>query len=49
VKSDQDGRSGATIHHSVMHRRTGEITVLTTEQPKTAAATVQTLRGFVGL
>jgi hypothetical protein len=49
VKSDQDGRSGATIHHSVMHRRTGEITVLTTEEAKDAAATVQTLRGFVGL
>jgi hypothetical protein len=49
VKSEQDGLSGAPIHHSVMHRRTGEITVLTTEEAKDAAATVQKLRGFVGL
>jgi hypothetical protein len=34
VKSDVDGRSGAAIHHSVLHRRTGEITVLTTEEAK---------------
>jgi hypothetical protein len=32
VKSDVDGLSGAAIHHSVLHRRTGEITVLTTER-----------------
>lgn len=49
VKSDQDGLSGATIHHSVLHRRTGEIAVLTTEEAREAAATVKTLRDFVGL
>ena len=49
VKSEQDGLSGAAIHHSVMHRRTGEITVLTTEEAKDAAATVKTLRDFVGI
>ena len=49
VKSEQDGLSGAPIHHSVLHRRTGEITVLTTEEAADAAATVKTLRGFVGL
>lgn len=49
VKSDVDGLSGAAIHHSVMHRRNGEITVLTTEEPRDAAETVRKLRGFVGL
>jgi phosphatidate phosphatase PAH1 len=49
VKSEVDGASGATIHHSVVHRRTGEITVLTTEEAKDAAETVTRLRGFVGL
>ena len=49
VKSDVDGLSGASIHHSVLHRRTGEITVLTTEEAKDAAETVKKLRGFVGL
>jgi hypothetical protein len=49
VKSDTDGLSGATIHHSVLHRRTGETTVLTTEEAKDAAATVKNLRSFVGL
>ena len=49
VKSDKDGLSGATIYHSVLHRRTGEVTVLTTEESKDAAATVKTLRDFVGL
>ena len=49
VKSDKDGLSGASIHHSVMHRRTGEITILTTEEAKDANATVKTLRDFVGL
>jgi hypothetical protein len=49
VKSDKDGLSGATIHHSVLHRRSGEITVLTTEEAKDAAATVKKLRDFVGL
>ncbi|WP_065754158.1 hypothetical protein [Bradyrhizobium paxllaeri] len=49
VKSDVDGLSGAAIHHSVMHRRSGEITVLTTEEANDAAETVKKLRGFVGL
>ena len=49
VKSDKDGLSGASIHHSVLHRRSGEITVLTTEEAADAAATVKQLRGFVGL
>ena len=49
VKSDKDGLSGAAIHHSVLHRRSGEITVLTTEEAKDAEATVKTLRDFVGL
>src|SRR5262249_10098914 len=47
VKSDKDGLSGAMIHHSVLHRRSGEITVLTTEEAKDAAATVKKLREFV--
>jgi hypothetical protein len=45
----KDGLSGAEIHHSVLHRRSGEVTVLTTEEAKDAAATVDKLRGFVGL
>ena len=49
VKSEVDGLSGATIHHSVLHRRSGEITVLTTEEAKAAAETVKKLRGFIGL
>jgi hypothetical protein len=49
VKSDVDGLSGAPIHHSVMHRRTGEIAVLTTEEAKDAAETVKKLRAFIGL
>ena len=49
VKSDVDGLSGAAIHHSVLHRRTGEITVLTTEEAKDAAGTVKKLRKFIGL
>jgi len=49
VKSDVDGLSGASIYHSVLHRRTGEITVLTTEEAKDAAETVKKLRGFIGL
>lgn len=48
VRSEKDGLSGATIHHSVLHRRTGEITILTTEEPKDAAETVKKLRGFIG-
>ena len=48
VKSDKDAMSGASIHHSVLHRRTGEVTVLTTEEAKDAAETVKTLREFVG-
>ena len=35
--------------HSVLHRRSGEITVLTTEEAKDAAETVKKLRKFVGL
>ena len=49
VKSEKDGASGAIIHHSVLHRRSGEVTVLTTEEAKDAAETVKKLRGFVGL
>ena len=49
VKSNVDSASGAAIHHSVLHRRTGEITVLTTEEADDAAQTVKKLRGFVGL
>ena len=48
VKSDKDAMSGASIHHSVLHRRTGEVTVLTTEEAKDAAESVKTLREFVG-
>jgi hypothetical protein len=49
VKSDVDGLSGAAIHHGVLHKRTGEIFVLTTEEAKEAAETVKKLRGFIGL
>ena len=49
VKSDVDGLSGAPIHHSVLHERTGETIVLTTEEAKDAAETVKKLRGFVGM
>ena len=49
VKSDKDGASGATIYHSVLHRRTGETVVLTTGEARDAEATVKELRGFVGL
>jgi hypothetical protein len=49
VKSEKDGLSGASIHHSVLHRRTGEIVVLTTEEAKDAETTVKKLRDFVGL
>ena len=45
----RDGLSGASIYHSVLHRRSGETTVLTTEEAKDAEATVKELRGFVGL
>ena len=41
--------SSATLYHSVMHRRSGETTVLTTEPVQEAEATVRTLRSFVGL
>jgi len=33
----------------VLHRRTGEVTLLATEEAKDAAATVKTLRDFIGL
>ena len=49
VKSEMDGLSGAPIFHSVMHRRSGQTTVLTTEEPDAAEATVRQLREFVGL
>jgi hypothetical protein len=49
VRSVKDNLSGAAIHHSVLHRRSGEITVLTTEDEKGATATVEKLRNFVGL
>ena len=49
VKSDVDGLCGASIYHSVLHRRTGEVAVLTTEEAKDAAETVKVLRDFVGL
>lgn len=49
VKSEMDGLSGARIFHSVMHRRTGETMVLTTEEAEAAEVTVQRLREFVGL
>ncbi len=49
VKSSVDGASGAAIHHSVLHERTGEVVVLTTEEAGDAAETVKKLRGFVGL
>ncbi len=49
VKSEKDAMSGATIYHSVLHRRSGEATVLTTEEAADAEATVKTLRSFVGL
>ena len=49
VKSEMDGMSGAPIHHSVLHERTGEVIVLTTEEAKDAAETVKKLRGFIGM
>lgn len=49
VKSETDGLSGASIYHSVLHRRSGETAVLTTEEAPEAEATVKTLRNFVGL
>jgi len=48
VKSDKDPMSGASIHHSVIHRRTSEIAVLTTEEASDADETVKNLRAFVG-
>jgi hypothetical protein len=49
VKSEKDGLSGASIYHSVLHRRSGETAVLTTGEVKDTEATVKTLRDFVGL
>jgi hypothetical protein len=49
VKSQKDHVSGAPIYHSVLHRRSGEVALLTTEKPDDAAATVKKLRDFVGL
>lgn len=34
VKSEIDGMSGASIHHSVLHRRTGEITLIPPRKPR---------------
>jgi hypothetical protein len=48
MKSDKAPMSGASIHHSVIHRRTGEIAVLTTEEASDAVETVKKLRAFVG-
>jgi len=49
VTSETDSSSGTRIFHSVMHRRTGEVMVLTTEAARDAEATVHRLREFVGL
>jgi hypothetical protein len=49
VKSESDSLSGASIFHSVLHRRSGAVTVLTTEEATDAEATVKALREFVGL
>jgi hypothetical protein len=49
VKSDNDAMSGAPIHRSVLRRRTGEVTVLTTQESNDAEATVQRLRAFVAM
>lgn len=49
VKTEKDGLSGATIYHSVLHRRSGQTMVLSTEEADGAKATVKTLRDFVGL
>ncbi len=49
VKSNKDGASGATVYHSVLHRRTGETVVLTSGEASEAEETVKELRGFVGL
>jgi hypothetical protein len=49
VKSVKDAASGAFIYHSVLHRRSGETAVLTTEEPEGAANTVKQLREFIGL
>ncbi|NWG23936.1 MAG: hypothetical protein HXY30_05880 [Pseudorhodoplanes sp.] len=49
VKTDKDGLSGATIYHAVLHRRSGETTVLTTGEARETEAAVKELRGFVGL
>ena len=48
VKSETDGLSGAKVYHSVLHRKTGEVTILTTEEAKDADETVKKLRDFVG-
>jgi hypothetical protein len=49
VKSRVDAASGVTLHYSVLHRRTGETAILTTEKANEAEATVRKLRDFVGL
>jgi hypothetical protein len=49
VTSVKDAMSGAPIHHSILRRRTGEVTALTTGEAADAEATVQRLRSFVGM
>ena len=49
VTANKDAASGAVLYHSVLHRRSGETTVLTADSEQDAEATVETLRRFVGL
>jgi hypothetical protein len=49
VRLDTDPMSGGSIHHSVLRRRSGEITVLTMEDGRDVTETVKKLRAFVGL
>jgi hypothetical protein len=47
VRSETDGLSGAKIFHSVLHRRSGEIVILTTEEADATGETVKKLREFI--
>jgi hypothetical protein len=47
VRSETDGLSGAKIFHSVLHRRSGEIVILTTEEADAAGETAKKLREFI--
>lgn len=49
VTSNKDAASGAMLDHSVLHRRSGETTVLNAQDEQEAEATVAALRSFVGL